>query len=510
MSVGEHKYSYLRNLRERNALRFSGRSSFVREIMLERVFPTKIILPMKQHFGDECVPIVTIGEHVLIGQCIGIPPEGAFAVPIHAGISGTVTDIKPIRMPNGVECKAVCIESDRKRTRHPSVVLPRMELNISASTVMGIVRDSGIVGLGGEGIPTIAKIDRARKAGVRELLVNILQSEPYAVCDLFIAGEYADYVLMGAVAVAGACGTHNITVLISADKKDEIEALRAASERVTDEYPDFTIGFKFFRDRFPQGYYRLVARALYGKELAEDDTLEDSCGAVLFNCSTLYACWDAISGNMPLTGRLITISDGEGGGHNVLAPIGTPVSELLNTVNGISETESRVVWGGCMTGLLVTDPDNTPIIKTTTAITVVRKREIVVTKCIHCGKCAENCPMDINPGLIAKLVSRGAFSKADEERAGACIACGTCSYVCPSGLDLTGTVAGYAVSAQKKKQTTEGIERRSIKTNGSIPSTEKIVIGSVSMLESYSEDESAGDEGDEEKIFLPFEGGKEV
>ncbi len=510
MSLGEHKYSYLRNLRGRNALRFSGRSSFVREIMLERVFPTRIILPMKQHYGDECIPIVKEGEHVLIGQCVGIPREGTFAVPIHAGISGDVTEIKRIRLPNGTECQAICIESDRKRTRHPSVVLPRMELNISASMVMGIIRDSGIVGLGGEGIPTIAKINRARQAGVNELLVNILQSEPYALGDLFIAGEYSDYVIMGAVAVAGACGVHNISILIAADKTDEIEALKIAAKRVMAEYSDFNISFKLFRDRFPQGYYRLVARALYGKELSEDDTLEDTCGAVLFNCSTLYACWDAIGGNMPLTGRLITISDGEGGGHNVLAPIGTPVSELLNTVNGISETESRVIWGACLTGLPVSDPDNTPIIKTTTAITVVRKREIVITKCIHCGKCAENCPMDINPGLIAKLINKRAYNVADEEKACECIACGTCSYVCPAGLDLTGSVAKYAAGLGSRKNKTLENDIRNIKSQGSVPYTEKISIGSVSMLEPYTEDESSGEADDDSRIYLPFEGGKEV
>lgn len=501
MRFGEHSYSYTKKSTIGNALDYSKRSSFVREIMLERVYPTRIILPLKQHFGDECVPTVAVGEHVLIGQCVGVPREGTFAVPVHAGISGNVTDIKSITMPNGTRCKAICIESDRKRTRHPSVVLPRIEVNISASSVRGIIKNAGIVGMGREGIPTIAKINRAQKAGVSELLVNILQSEPYAVGDLYIAGEYADYVIMGAIAIAGACGANKIGICIPDNKKDEIDALKGAIERAKYDYPDFEVSFYYFKDLYPQGYYRLIARALYGKEISEDETLEDTCGAVLFNCSTIYACWDAISGNMPLINRIVTVTDGEGNGHNVLAPLGTPVSELLNTVNGISETEDRIVLGSCFTGITISDPDNTPIIKTTSAISVIRKKDIIVTKCIHCGRCSENCPMGINPGLLKALIEKGATKVANSEFAADCISCGLCSYVCPSGLDLTGVVARYAHSIKSKTND-------SIREN--IYHEEHINLGNVSLLEMYSEDNNINATDGEDSIVLPFEGGKEI
>ena len=501
MLIGEHKYSYIKSFLAGDALDFSKRPSFVREIMLERVFPTRIILPLKQHYGDECIPAVSVGDHVLIGQCVGVPAEGSFAVPIHSGISGFVKEIKPIRLPNGVSCNAIYIESDRKRTRHPSVVLPRMELNISASTTMGVIKNAGIVGLGREGIPTIAKINRARNAKVEELLVNVLQSEPYAVGDLFIAGEYADYVIMGAIAVAGACGTNKIRICIAANQAEEIEALKSAIDRALFEYPDFQIEFRLFKDRYPQGYYRLIAKALYGKMIGENETLEDSCKAVLFNCSTLYACWDAIAGNMPLTSKIISITTDRGDAHNVLAPIGTPISELLNTINGISATENIVVWGNCLTGIAINDPDNIPVIKTTPAISVIHKREIVATKCVHCGRCEENCPMGVNPGLAAMLIRKGAINNAVKERLGQCIACGICSYVCPSGLDLTGVLAAFSnkIKSQSKQNNKERVFHQ-----------EQINLGNVSLLEMYSEDEANYNSKDKDSIYLPFEGGKEV
>lgn len=501
MSIREHKYSYTKGIMGGDALDFSKRPSFVREIMLERVYPTRIILPMKQHYGDECVPAVKEGDHVLIGQCIGVPAEGTFAVPIHSGISGFVKAIKPIKLPNGVTTTAVHIESDRKRTRHPSVVLPRMELNISASTIMGVVKNAGIVGMGREGFPTIAKINRARKVKVNELLVNVLQSEPYAVGDLFIAGEYADYVIMGAIALAGACGTHKIRILIAANQKEEIEALRSAIDRNLFEYPDFEIEFRFFKDVYPQGYYKLVASTLYNKILSDSDTLEEQCKAVLFNCSTLYACWDALSGNMPLCNRIITITNDKGEGHNVLAPIGTPVSELLNTVNGMSYTENMVVWGNCLTGIAINDPDNTPVTKTTPAISIITKREIVATKCVHCGKCEENCPMGINPGLAAMIARKGTINDSMREYLGHCIACGICSYVCPSGLDLTGVLSAFSNKMRS------AAKANSISTGRS---NEFIELGNVSLLEMYTEEDNLDNMRKADSIYLPFEEGKEV
>ncbi len=496
MLFGTKNYSFHKNILNDNALDFSKRSSFMQEIMLERVYPTRIILPMKQHYGDPCVPTVEVGEHVLIGQCIGMPLPGTFASPIHSGISGTVTEIKDISLPNGTTCKAVYIESDRKRTNHESIY-PRSDVNVSGSAVMGIVSDAGIVGMGGEGVPSIAKIIRAKKLGAKELLINCLQSEPFAYCDFLRIKDSAEYIVMGAVALAGAMNIKKISFLISNKHKAEIDMIQNAMQLTAHRYSGYAFNVKTFEERYPQGYYRMVARALYGKEISENESLEEACGAVMFNCSTVYACWEAIADNIPLVSRVITVTSSDGHSHNVHAPIGTPVSEILNTINGVSETNKRIVWGNAFTGITLTDPDNTPIIKTTSGISLYDRKEVIKSSCIHCGKCSSNCPMRLNPCLLYNLIGRNMTKEAEANRAAMCFSCGICTYVCPSGVNLSQTVAAFSYSLRKIPV--------GITTN-----TEKIDIGSVSLLETYDREDYVDDDSSEDSFVLPFEGGKKI
>lgn len=482
-----------------NALEFSKRSSFKREILLEKLYPSKIILPMKMNYGEAAVPTVRVGDKVTIGQCVGAPNPGSFAVPVHSGISGEVTDIRTITLPNSVTCKAVVIESDRKRTYHPSVY-PRSDVNVSASKVRGIVKDAGIVGMGGEGIPTIAKINMARRSGVDRILVNCLQSEPFANCDFMRISESPEYIIMGSVALAGAVGVKRIDILISDNRKEEIAALQNAMQMSAGDYSGFIFNFKYFKERFPQGYYGLVAKALYGVDLKEGETLESRCKAVMFNCSTVYSCWEAIADNMPLSSRIISVSGDSSEGHNVLVPVGTTVSEILNTVNDNIKTAKKLVWGNCLTGLEIKDPDNTPIIKTTSAISVITRKEFDTTFCIRCSRCEESCPMGLEPSLLYNLLRRGLQHRAEDEGAGRCIACGCCSYVCPATIDLTGTIASFASKINKNEEHPDKL---------SFAEHTKINIGSVSLLETHEEDEERSvDVHDPDDIVLPFEGGK--
>ena len=449
MSAGRHNYSFYKGFHSDNALDFSKRSSFDRDVMLERVYPRRLILPMRQHYGDECVPVVRPGETVTIGQCIGAPAPGTMAVPVHSGISGTVTDIRPIVLPDDTTCKAVFIEGDRKRTFHPSV-RPRNNVNVSAATVMGIIRDAGIVGMGGEGIPTIVKLNRAKRFKVKELLVNCLQSEPYADSDYLMICEYADHVIMGAVAMAGACGVRIINILISKDRKNEITALRSAMERTFSKYSGYAFNLIYLKPRFPQGYYRMVARALYGVNLDEGEGLEGRCRAVMFNCSTVYACWNAIAESMPLCSRTVSISTEDGLLRNVIAPIGTPVSELFDTVNGISTTSKTIVWGNCFTGIQIDNPDVTPIIKTTSGVCLITKIQDATAPCIGCGRCADVCPVGLEPDKLYRLINEGHESAAVKFNAGRCINCSACSFICPSNINVGHAVGMFAAAKRKK------------------------------------------------------------
>ena len=500
MPWAERRYSFHKGSNSDNALDFSKRSSFIRDILLEKVYPNRIVLPMQMNFGVPAVPTVEVGESVTIGQCVGAPRPGSFAVPVHSGISGTVKEIRDITLPNGIRCPAVVIESDRKRTFHSSVY-PRQDVNVSASKVRGIVKDAGIVGMGGEGIPTIAKINRARNLGVNRILVNCLQNEPFANCDHMRICETPEYIVMGAVALAGAVGVSRIDFLISESRKDDLAALQNAMELSAGDYSGYAFNIKFFKERFPQGYYGMVAKALYDVDLQEDETLESRCGAVMFNCSTVYACWEAIADNLPLTSRIVTVTGANFESHNVIAPIGTTVSDLLATVNGISRSNNRIIWGNCLTGLEITDPENTPITKTTSAVSVIPKKEIPVSSCIKCLKCTETCPEELEPGFLYDLIRRGITNRAEDEGARKCIACGICSYICPSGIDLTGAIASFAASLKGREKG---------KAFYAYSNAGKIDLGGISLLEVYEEEETEEQVTESDGFVLPFEGGKPV
>ena len=500
-------YSFYRGLFTGDVLNFSKRSPFVKEIMFERIYPTKIILPMKMHYGVPAIPVVKEGDYVRIGQCVGVPEKGAFSVPVHTGISGRVSEISDITLPNGIKTPSVTIINDMKRTRLDSV-RPRSGFKLSASEAIGIIRNAGICGMGGEGIPTAAKLKRARTESIQDFLVNCLQSEPYSTSDLVAITEYPDYVVLGSSACARAVGASKCVFLISENRKEQRKALTNSIEKIKDDFKDLKFEIKLFRERFPQGYYRLVARALYGKNLALGETLEKSCKAVLFNCSTMLACWEALADNIPMMSRIVSVTGDASGGHNMLVPVGTPVSELLSNAQDIKNGSDRIVWGNCLTGIEIKDPENTPVVKTTSVISVVRRAEVPRTPCIHCGLCSECCPMNLSPNTIYEMLNQGLGQKAAEEGARECIACGSCSYVCPSGIDLTYLIARFAGEGRI-------IEINSLLDNSAselkqIDDAESAYVGEASLLESYPDgDEDAG-EGSTDSLTLPFEKDKKV
>lgn len=501
------RYSFYRGLFTGDVLNFSKRSPFVKEIMFERIYPTKIILPMKMHYGVPAVPAVKVGDYVKIGQCVGIPAKGTFSVPVHSGISGKVTDISDIRLPNGILTPAITIVNDQKRTKLDSVK-PRSGLSLTAKEAISLIRNAGICGMGGEGIPTAAKLQRARTESVKDFLVNCLQSEPYSTSDLVAITEYPDYVVLGSCACARAVGASRCIFLISENRKEQRHELENSLAKIRNDFKDLEFEIKLFRERFPQGYYRLVARALYKKNLAAGETLERSCKAVLFNCSTMLACWETLSDNIPMMSRIVSVTGDASGGHNMLVPIGTPISELLLNAQDIKNGSDRIVWGNCLTGIEVKDPENTPVVKTTSVISVVRRIEVPKTPCIHCGLCSECCPMNLSPNTIFEMLNQGLRQKAAEEGARECIACGSCSYVCPSGIDLTPAIASFA--GEGRIIESNSLLDNSVAMGRPYEDFDMSSVGEASLLEDYSDNSEDGRKSASDSITLPFEKDKEV
>ena len=424
-----------------DGLDFSEGRASSQERVLEQFTPREAVIPMLQHFGTPAALAVQVDTIVSIGQMIG-KPTSLLSATVHASISGIVTEISKICLHSGITCDAVHIRNDLKRRMDHSVQKRNFPENLAPKELRRLLLYSGIVGMGGEGFPTSAKCNRAIQAKADTLLVNGLQSEPYLHCDVHLLREHADRVIQGAAALSGVCRTRKIVFCLQDNRTQEIDVMKTAVERFRDLYADRELSVAVFKSRFPQGYEKLLIQAMYHVELNADQYSEDTVGAVVFNVSTCAAFWDMVERNLPCTSRVITIAGDRMSGHNVLVPIGTLVSELLERIPGVS-TCNRIVLGGALTGVAIRDM-NTPVLKTTTGITLIKNEPPPPTACLHCGECVDACPAGLIPYLCKRLIDTKDKIALSYENIDQCISCGACSYVCPAGIDLSVQIARAA------------------------------------------------------------------
>jgi len=442
------KLSFIRGFLPSDGLDFSKGRALSQERVLEQFSPKEVLIPMYQSIGTPAVPIVRPGLPVTIGQMIG-KPTSHISAPVHASISGVVTAIEQIRLPNGISCNAVRIQNDLKRRTHESVQKRTSPEKLSPKDLRRLLLFSGIVGMGGEGYPAAAKSLRASIAGVDTLYVNGLQSEPYLTCDTHLLREHADRVIQGAVALGSACKVQKIVFCLQDKCRPEIDTISNAIERFRPVYPDRELSMTVFKARFPQGYDKLLIKAIYQVELRAEQSIEETVKAVIFNVSTCAAFWEKVEKNLPCTSRVITIAGDSTAEHNVLVPIGTLVSDLLDRMPGMRSCK-RIVMGGALTGVAITNL-NTPILKTTQGITLIKQENPPKASCIHCGSCVDACPVGILPYLCDRLIELDDMDALAYENIDTCISCGACSYACPAGIELSAHIARAAHKEQKER-----------------------------------------------------------
>ncbi|MGM9606676.1 MAG: electron transport complex subunit RsxC [Oscillospiraceae bacterium] len=397
--------------------------------------PDFVVLPMAMHVGAPCKPIVSKGDHVLLGQKIAEPT--GLGAPIHASVSGTVLAVEPRQHPGGAPVLSVVIENDFQDTPAPPLERKADPENLTGWEVVDLIAEAGIVGLGGAGFPTSVKLKGAI-GNVDTLIINGAECEPYITADHRLMLESGERVLGGVEILMRALGLKTAYIGVEGNKMDAIEHLRSLLP------PGSGIKVVALKTRYPQGAEKQLIQKLTGRQVPPGKLPAD-VKCALFNTSTAAAVYDAVHDGLPLTRRIVTVSGGAvHTPRNLLVPIGTPLDHLLEECGGLTADPGRVLLGGPMMGNAQYDL-HSPTIKGTNALLFLERREcspipIKDPPCIRCGRCVRACPMNLTPLYFDLYTRHGRPRELEKFHVMDCIECGSCAYVCPSHIRLVQSI----------------------------------------------------------------------
>ncbi|MEG0071086.1 MAG: electron transport complex subunit RsxC [Raoultibacter sp.] len=401
------------------------------ELVTSRMpLPREIVLPMQQHIGATCEPVVKKGDIVGVGSLIGHTPK-ALSADIFSGVSGTVVDVRPVFYSTGKTDTAVVIEADGKQTLSDTVKPPQCS---NREEFLAAIKRSGLVGLGGAGFPTDIKLMPPNLEEIDTLLVNGTECEPYLTTDYREIMEHGESVLAGIRTCLHFLGVPQAVLCIEDNKPRAI----AYMEKLTAGDP--TISVRSLRSQYPQGAENLLVYNVTGRTVLRGLRQTD-VGVMLFNVTTMSMIGKFFIDGMPLTRRRLTVA-GDAIAHpqNLEVVIGTRIGEIIDFC-GLTKEPREIVVGGPMMGNAQIDIDY-PIVRQNNSLLVFSRdvpAEDEPTNCIRCGRCTNTCPMHLAPIDIQRAYMLKDIDKLDYLAADLCMGCGVCSYVCPAKRPLAQT-----------------------------------------------------------------------
>ena len=394
--------------------------------------PQIVRIPMAQHIGTPATPVVKAGDTVYVGTLIGAA-EAFVCAPVHSSVSGTVKKIEGYLTSSGKEGVVVVIESDGLMTPDPSIKAPEIT---SFADISAAARNSGLIGLGGAGFPTSVKLDPKKIGSIDTLVLNGAECEPYITSDTRTMLDDADNMRYGIELMLRHSEIKKVAIGIENNKPECIKHLK----KVFSDMPEVKI--VPLPSRYPQGAEKVLVHNTVRRVIPEGKLPAD-VGVIVMNVTTIAALAKYIKTGMPLVEKCITVDGGAiAEPKNIIVPVGMSVADAIEAAGGYKCEVGKILFGGPMMGVAIYD-DTNPIMKNCNAI-VALSREQAEPKdeypCIHCGRCVEYCPMNLNPTLFARALNVDDAAERAERLEGAsinlCIECGCCSYVCPSARPL--------------------------------------------------------------------------
>lgn len=406
-----------------------------------------VAISMSQHIGAPAKPIVNIGDDVLVGQLIG-EATGFISANVHSSVSGKVKSIEQRLMANGSKSTCLIIENN-KEYKEIDFKKPKSIDELSKAEIISLVKEAGVVGMGGAGFPTNVKLSPKNADEIEYVIVNGAECEPYLTSDYRRMIEHPEELISGLKVMLKLFDKAKGYIAVEDNKMDAIEKLKdlvKGEERIE---------IKPLKTKYPQGAERMLIYAITGRKVNSSMLPADAL-CVVDNVDTVFAVKCAVIDGRPLIKRVITVTgDAIKEPKNFLVRVGTNQRELIEAAGGFTTEPEKIISGGPMMGMALSTLD-VPVTKGSSSLLCYEKDELMAveeTNCINCGRCVQVCPGQVLPARLAQFASRGDMDSFVKYNGLECCECGCCSYVCPAKRNLTQAIKTMRkqVLAAKKK-----------------------------------------------------------
>jgi len=399
----------------------------VHKSIVDNAPPERVVIPMSQHLGAPCKPLVTIGQEVKMGEMIG-EPGGFVSAPVHASVSGKVVTIGEFQNAMGRFVTSVVIENDREETWTSLKDTPAYR-DLSPDQLKEKVKEAGIVGMGGAAFPSAVKLSPPKEKPIDTVILNGSECEPYLTGDFRLMVERPGEIIEGLKIIMKILGVRRGFVGIEDNKPDAIKAMLDAV------HGEHDIEVRALKTKYPEGAEKMLIEVITGRKVPPR-ALPIDVKVVVHNVGTAFAVYEAARFGKPLIERVVTVT---GGGirdpKNLKVKVGTLISHLVQDCGGMKEEKVKVISGGPMMGFAIPSL-NVPVTKGTSGIVAMTENEIVHSgkflPCIRCGRCIDACPMGLMPSMLSIFAEKGFYEGAKEYNLFDCFECGCCTFVCPS------------------------------------------------------------------------------
>lgn len=397
--------------------------------------PKVAVFPMSQHIGAPAVPAVQKGDKVKVGTRIANPMEKALSAAIYSSVSGTVLKVDTVVDASGYKKPAVYIavegdEWEPSIDRTDTLVTLKDKPELTPEAIIDIIKEAGIVGMGGACFPTHVKLMPPPQFKPEWVIINAVECEPYLTADHRLMLEKPDQVLVGVALLMKAAKVNKGFIGIEENKPDAIKLL---TDKCRAQYPNIEV--VPLKTKYPQGGEKQLIDAVVGRQVPAPPALPVSVGAIIQNVGTAYAVYEAVMKNKPLFERIVTVTGKKlKQPSNFLTRMGTPMSQLIDACGGLPEGEAKVIGGGPMMGKALVNIE-VPICKGSSGVLIMSDKEArrgEPEPCIRCAKCVSACPMGLEPYLLATCSGKKMWDKVEENDIVSCIECGSCQFTCPS------------------------------------------------------------------------------